>query len=488
VQALAQVDMDLARGEVHALVGENGAGKSTLSRILAGLTSPDSGSMTLAGRPFSPAHRQDAEHCGVTMVMQELNLVSSLTVAEGLFLDRLPRRWGWIDSSRLHSQAREVLDRMGMAGLDPGMRIGSLGVGQQQMVEVAAGLARPCDLLILDEPTAALTDAEIDLLFGRIAELKAAGASVLYISHRMEEILRIADRITVLRDGRKVACLAAAGASLDQIVRLMVGRDLGTAMERPPRRPGPVALRVAGLCREPAVKDVSFEVHRGEILGFAGLMGSGRTETMRAIFGADLPTAGTVHLAGRTEPALIRSPADAVRQGLALLTEDRKEQGLLLPLSLVSNITLPSLRRFSNGLGWVRRTAESMEASRWIQTLAIRCRDAGQRTGDLSGGNQQKVVLAKWLSRDCDVLIFDEPTRGIDVGAKFEIYQVLDDLAAKGKALVVVSSDLPELMALCDRIAVMSAGRISATFGRGQWTSEAILNAALAGYVGARSL
>jgi ribose transport system ATP-binding protein len=356
------------------------------------------------------------------------------------------------------------------------------------MVEVAAGLARPCDLLILDEPTAALTDAEIDLLFGRIAELKGAGASVLYISHRMEEILRIADRITVLRDGRKVACLAAAGASLDQIVRLMVGRDLGTAMERPPRGPGPVALRVAGLRREPAVKDVSFEVHRGEILGFAGLMGSGRTETMRLIFGADLPTAGTVHLAGRTEPALIRSPSDAVRQGLALLTEDRKEQGLLLQLSLASNVTLPSLRRFSNGLGWIRRTAESDEAARWIQTLAIRCRDSGQRTSDLSGGNQQKVVLAKWLGRDCDVLIFDEPTRGIDVGAKFEIYQVLDDLATKGKALVVVSSDLPELMALCDRIAVMSAGRISATFTRGQWTSEAILNAALAGYVGERPL
>jgi len=483
VTALARVDFDLRRGEVHALVGENGAGKSTLSRIIAGITPADTGQMSLAGRRFAPRDRRDAQSCGVRMVMQELNLVGSLTVAEGLFFDCLPHRWGWINYPQLHRQARSLLDRVGLQGLDPGRALGTLGVGQQMMIEIAAGLSRRCDLLILDEPTAALTDAETGHLFAQIAAMKAAGTGILYISHRLEEIRRIADRISVLRDGRKVTCLPSAGVSLDEIVRLMVGRTLDKAAERTPRPPGPVALEVRGLRRGPVVKDVSFDVRRGEILGFAGLMGSGRTETMRALFGADLPDAGTVRLQGSSDPAVIRSPQDAVRQGLALLTENRKEQGLLLPLTVRANITLPSLTRFSGSAGWVRRAAESVEAARWIAALAIRCRGAEQPVAELSGGNQQKVVLAKWLLRDCDVLIFDEPTRGIDVGAKFEIWQLLEDLAAKGKAIVVISSDLPELMALCDRIAVLSAGRLAATFLRGEWTQHAILAAALSGYL-----
>jgi ribose transport system ATP-binding protein len=483
VRVLTDVDFDLRRGEVHALVGENGAGKSTLSRIIAGLTPADAGSLTLAGRPFQPRDRRDAEHHGVRMVMQELNLVGNLTVAESLFIDRLPHRWGWIDRAQLHRQARAALERVGLAGLDPARLIRTLGVGQQQMVEIAAGLARRCDVLILDEPTAALTTTETEQLFAQIAVLKATGTGVTYISHRLEEIRRIADRVSVLRDGRLVATRPVADVSLDEIVRLMVGREVGQMTARAPRPPGPAVLEVRGLRREPAVKDVSFEARRGEILGFAGLMGSGRTETMRAIFGADRPDAGKIQLGGATRPARIRSPRDAVRQGLALLTENRKEQGLLLPLPVRANVTLPSLPRFAATAGWLRRSAEAEESTRWIGTLGIRCRDAEQRVADLSGGNQQKVVIAKWLLRDCDVLIFDEPTRGIDVGARFEIYQLLEGLAAQGKAIIVVSSDLPELMALCDRIAVMSAGRLAATFRRGEWTEGKIMTAALSGYL-----
>jgi ribose transport system ATP-binding protein len=280
-----------------------------------------------------------------------------------------------------------------------------------------------------------------------------------------------------------VATQPVAEVTLDAIVRLMVGRDLGRHNERRPSNFGPVALDVRGLRRAPAVSDASFTVRRGEILGFAGLMGSGRTETMRLVFGADRAEAGEVRLHGAATPAHIRSPRDAVRQGLALLTENRKEQGLLLPLSVCENITLPSLRRFARGPAWLPRGALDREGAQWARSLTVRCRDAGQRVAELSGGNQQKVVIAKWLLRDCDVLIFDEPTRGIDVGAKFEIHHLLEELAGKGKAIVVVSSDLPELMALCDRIAVMSAGRIAATFARGEWTEEKILTAALSGYL-----
>lgn len=487
VRVLTDVAFTLRRGEVHALVGENGAGKSTLSRIFAGLTPADAGSLELAGQPYHPRDRRDAEHHGVRMVLQELNLISTLTVAESLFLDRLPHCGGWIDRTALRHQARAALERVGLARLDPDRPISSLGVGQQQMVEIAAGLARRCDVLILDEPTASLTQTEIDHLFAQIASLKATGTAVLYISHRLEEIRRIADRVSILRDGRLVATRPAAAMSLDDIVRLMVGRDLGQETARPPRTPGAVALEVRDLSRPPAVHHVSFTAYRGEILGFAGLMGSGRTETMRALFGADQPDTGEIRLHGATRPARIRSPRDAVRQGLALLTENRKEQGLLLPLGVRTNVSLPSLSRFGTRTGWVRQGLEAVASHRWIDALRVRCRDTEQRVGDLSGGNQQKVVMAKWLLRDCDILIFDEPTRGIDVGARFEIYQLLHQLAVQGKALLVVSSDLPELMALCDRIAVMSAGRLTATLARGEWTEAKIMAAALSGYLAAKA-
>lgn len=479
---LDQVDFDLRRGEVHALVGENGAGKSTLARIISGITQPDAGRMTLADHHYGPANRSAGEHLGVRMVMQELNLVANLTVAESIFVDQLPHRFGWIDYRKLNQRAREALAQVGLGDLNPGRLIHTLGVGQQQLVEIAAGLSRRCDVLILDEPTAALTDPEIELLFTQIARLKAQGVGLIYISHRMEEIKRIADRISVLRDGRMMATRAAADISLDEIVRLMVGRDLGEAVQRSPKASGDVALRVENLRRGSAVRGVSFAARRGEILGFAGLMGSGRTETMRCIFGADSLEDGRIYLDGGDQPVAIHSPREAVRRGLALLTEDRKEQGLFLPLTIRENILMTALDKVSGLGGWINRAAEDRAASQWAGLLQVRCHSTGQRVFELSGGNQQKVVIAKWLFRDCRILIFDEPTRGIDVGAKFEIYQLLMRLADEGKAVIMVSSDLKELMAVSDRIAVMSAGRVAATFARGEWTQDNIMAAALSGY------
>ncbi len=480
--ALIEVNFDLRSGEIHALIGENGAGKSTLVRIIAGLTEPDAGTLRLKNQPYAPTSKPDAERHGVRIVLQELNLIANLSVAENLFFGHIPHRCGWIDYDGMNRTARSVLAQVGLESLDPSRLVKSLGIGQQQLIEIAAGLSRRCDVLILDEPTAALTDPEMERLFLQLAKLKAGGTGIIYISHRLEEIQRIADRVTVLRDGAVVATRPATEISADEIVRLMVGRDLRPAGDR--HRPpfGPEALRVESLQARPAVQEVSFAARRGEILGFAGLLGSGRTETMRAIFGADPTEAGRVFLHGSAQPVRFTSPRDAVRHGLALLTENRKEQGLLLPWPVRMNMTLMCLGRLSRRGGWLKSAAEREEAARWAQILDVRCASPEQTVVELSGGNQQKVVLAKWLARDCDILIFDEPTRGIDVGAKFEIYQLLTALADKGKAILVVSSDLKELLALCDRIAVMSAGRIAAVFGRDEFNQDRIMAAALSGY------
>ena len=487
VHALSGVDFELFAGEVHALVGENGAGKSTLARIIAGVSSADGGRMEFLGREYKPSGRTDAEAHGVRIVMQELNLISTLTVAENVCIERLPSTLGFINYRKLNSTARAVMEKVGLGDIDPSTPVGLLGVGRQQMVEIAAGLSAlgACRVLALDEPTASLTDSEIELLFTQIQRLKAAGVGIIYISHRIEEVMRIADRLTVLRDGAVILTHSTGRLSIDQIIRQMVGRDLGREHFRDAgKAAGEAALRVVGLNRGDKVRDVCFEVHRGEILGVAGLMGSGRTETMRAIFGADSADSGDIFLAGSNRPAKIRSPRDAVRSGIALLTEDRKEQGLLAGLAVRANITLTRLKDLAR-LGWISTSKERTVAEHYIKALAVRCRSGEQSVGELSGGNQQKVVIAKWLYRDCDILIFDEPTRGIDVGAKFEIYRMLGKLADEGKAIVFVSSDLKELMAVCSRIMVMSAGRVAATFGRGQWTQEKIMSAALSEYLNA---
>jgi ribose transport system ATP-binding protein len=482
VQALARVDFDLHAGEVHALVGENGAGKSTLTRIVAGLETPEGGHMLLAGRPYEPQSRRDAEGQGVRMVMQELNLIGNLTVAENIFIERLPSRFGFVDYGRLHQAAREAMEKVGLADLNPATPVKTLGIGCQQMVEIAAGLSRWCRVLALDEPTASLTQGEVELLFTQIRRLRAEGVGIIYISHRIEEVLSIADRITILRDGKVVGTYATKDVDADAVIRMMVGRDLGHESLAPGGRRDALALRVEGLCRGARVREVSFEAHRGEILGIAGLMGSGRTETMRAIFGADRPEAGAVYLHGSDEPARIRKPRDAVRHGIALLTEDRKEQGLLLSLAVRANVSITRLRHVSR-FGWIDAVRERQIAAQYVDSLGIKCWSVEQTAGQLSGGNQQKVVIAKWLFRDCDILIFDEPTRGIDVGAKFEIYRMLSDLAHQGKAILFVSSDLKELMAVCSRILVMSGGQVAGVFARDQWTEEAIMAAAFSAYL-----
>jgi len=478
VQALAGVDFDLRAGEVHALVGENGAGKSTLARIIAGVEKQDTGQMELNGQPYSAASRAHAETRGVRMVMQELHLVGNLTVAENIFIEKLPSRFGFVDYGKLNGAAIEIMEQVGLADIDPNTPVRSLGIGQQQMVEIAAGLSRQCRILALDEPTASLTENETELLFYQIKRLKGEGVGIIYISHSIEEVLHIADRVSVLRDGHRISTGNAGELSPGDIIRMMVGRDLEHGQLRHAGRPGEVALRVSGLNLGNKVRNVSFEVRRGELLGVAGLMGSGRTETMRALFGADTADDGQVFLHGTDVPVRIRSPRDAVRNGIAFLTEDRKGQGLLLSLTVRENISLMRLGDVSR-FGWMDESKERSVASRYIDALSVRCSSAEQTIGELSGGNQQKVVIAKWLYRDCNVLIFDEPTKGIDVGAKFEIYNQLGKLAEKGKAIIFVSSDLKELMAVCDRIMVMSAGTLAGTFDRDRWSREKIMAAAL---------
>jgi len=488
VPVLADVDFDLYAGEVHALVGANGAGKTTLARIISGLTEADSGAMSFSGEPYSPATKADAERAGIHMVLQEPNLISTLTIAENLFLNRMPRRFGFVSYGEMSEETSQALSMVGLQDLDPTMLVAELGVGQQQLVEIAQALSRECRLLILDEPTAALTDPEIDLLFEHVGRLKDEGVGIIYISHRMEEIRRVSDRVTVLRDGRVVGTHPSAEISLDRIVKLMTGRDAVGEVDTGRREIGEVAMRVEGLCRGSAVRNVSFEVRRGEILGFAGLVGSGRTETMRAIFGADRPDAGQVTVGESSIPVKISQPRDAVRAGIGLIPEDRKSDGLLLPQPVRTNITLAQLRDVMGPSGWIDPERERMLTEAFSEALDVRYASIEQPVVELSGGNQQKVVIARWFMRDCDVLLFDEPTRGIDVAAKWTVYRLLGKLAERGKAIVVVSSDLPELMSICDRIAVMSAGKLAATFERGEWTQEKIMAAAISGYIERESM
>ncbi|SAK63304.1 ABC transporter-like protein [Caballeronia temeraria] len=482
---LADVSLALVAGEVLALTGENGAGKSTLSKIIGGLTDPTTGTMTLAGQPYAPKSRSEAEALGVRMVMQELNLLPTLSVAENLFLNRLPRKgFGWIDRKRLAEDARHAMAQVGLDAIDPDTLVGGLGIGHQQMVEIARNLIGDCRVLILDEPTAMLTAREVDLLFEQVERLKARGVALVYISHRLEELRRIAERAAVLRDGRLVHLGPMDELTSDRLVTLMVGREIGERIDLGERRIGDIALKVEGMTRLPAVRDVSFEVRAGEIFGVSGLIGAGRTELMRLIYGADRADAGTISVA-RNGQALrrvpVQSPSDAVNEGIALITEDRKGEGLLLTLPIAANVSLGNVSAVARH-GVVDNRREAALAQRQIDAMRIRTSGPAQAVSELSGGNQQKVVIGRWLARDCSVLLFDEPTRGIDVGAKFDIYGLMGALAREGRALVVVSSDLRELMLICDRIGVMSAGRMTGVFERANWTQDALLAAAFSGY------
>lgn len=479
VVALDGVDLEVERGEVHVLLGENGAGKSTLMKILAGAVRRDAGTIELDGRTCEMESPRAAQRAGVGIIYQEFNLVPHLTVAENILLGREPRGvvpW-MIDRAVLRREAARWLGELGVA-IAPGARVAELGVAEQQMVEVAKALSLEAKILVMDEPTSALSAAEIGRLFGVIRELRRRGVAIIYISHRMEELAQIGDRVTVLRDGRHVGTRRIGEVTLDELIRLMVGRELTEQFPRRTHTPGEEALRVEGLTRHGVLHDITFTVRRGEVVGLAGLMGSGRTEVARAVFGADPIDGGTIRLKGRE--VAVGSPRRAVGLGLGFLTEDRKRQGLVLCRDIAENTCLASLDRFTRA-GVLSPARAAAAAGRLAADLRVKTPSLAQRVVNLSGGNQQKVVLAKWLCREADVLIFDEPTRGIDVGAKAEIYQLINRLAAEGRAILMISSELPEILGLSDRILVMHAGRIAGEFTAAEATQEKILQCALGG-------
>jgi len=479
---LGDVSIEIRAGQILALTGENGAGKSTLSKIICGLVSPTDGTMQLDGQPYRPRSRSEAEQAGIRMVMQELNLIPTLSIAENLFLNQLPHRFGWIDKNKLATAARIQMAAVGLNDIDPWTPVAELGVGHQQMVEIARNLIGSCRLLVLDEPTAMLTSREVELLFAQISRLQADGVAIIYISHRLEELKQVADRIAVLRDGKLVCDDAIAAYSSEALVHLMVGRVAQAELDLGQRNIGAPVLRVRNLARAPVLAPASFELHSGEILGIAGLIGSGRTELLRLIFGADRADQGEIFIGDAQQATPINSPKMAIAAGIAMITEDRKSQGLLLSQSIAVNTSLAKLDSVSR-FGVLDGEAETAVAEDYINRLRIRSRNGAQATAELSGGNQQKVVIARWLYRDCPIMLFDEPTRGIDIGAKFDIYKLMADLARQGRGLLIVSSDLRELMLICDRIAVMSAGQLVETYQRDNWSQEAILASAFSGYV-----
>ena len=460
VHALKAVDFDLRPGEVHALMGENGAGKSTLMKCLSGVYQPDGGRILIDGAEVALPTPRAAQDLGIGIIHQELALMRDLTVAQNIWIGREPRlSFGRIDEARQNADAAAIFQAMNVA-MDPRAPVSGLTIARQQMVEIAKALSYRSRVLIMDEPTAALNGNEIAELFTIIRKLRAEGVGIIYISHKMDEIRQISDRVTVMRDGAYVGTVEAADTPISKIISMMVGRELtDDAVHIPDLSGADYALEVRGLNRKRDLRDISFSLKKGEILGFAGLMGAGRTELARAIFGAEPPEQGEILVHGR--PVTIRTPSDAVKAGIGYLSEDRKHFGLALGMDVRANIALASLPRYADRLGRIDEARLAGIARDYIVKLKIRTPDDRQQVRLLSGGNQQKVVIAKWLLRDCDILIFDEPTRGIDVGAKAEIYRLLNDLAASGKAIIVISSELPEVVRLSHRIAVMCEGRLT---------------------------
>ena len=491
VQALSGVDFEVRPGEIHALVGENGAGKSTLVKVLSGLYQPDEGTLKVNGEPVRFLHRHDAERFGITTIHQELTLVPELDVASNLLLARPPaqpgwrRLLGWIDRTAMYRQARQALALIQAERIDPRARAGSLGVSAAQLILIARGLSRDMRVFILDEPTSALTPRERDELFARLTSLRERGVGIVYVSHKLDEILAISDRITVMRDGRAIQTMETRDAQLDRVIELMLARKLEDMY--PPRTDLPLGdsvLEVRGLKRGDVLNGIDLDVRRGEIVGVTGLVGAGKSEFGRAVYGADLVDEGTIRVGGKA--TTIQSPADAVTHGIALVPEDRKTQGLILPLSVSENLTLGvvNCRRVTGTLARMGQVISGGKASelarRYIRRFRIRTRDEHQSVVGLSGGNQQKVVLSKCLATKPVVMILDEPTRGVDVGSKAEIYRVIAELAAEGVGVLMLSSEVQEVVETCDRIYVLRQGRVAAEIVGNEATESAVMRYATA--------
>lgn len=476
--ALGGVDLEVRRGEVHALIGENGAGKSTLMKVLAGAELPDAGQMLLEGRPYQPRGPDDARARGVGMIYQELSLALHLTVEENIFLGRETSRWGLVQRRRQEASAREALALLGHGEINPRAVVGRLGQGARQIVEIARAVASEASVIVLDEPTSSLTTPDVERLFNVIGRLSGRGVSLIYISHFLEEVERVARRYTVLREGLSVGTGAMEGTSFEEIIERMVGKRLTEFFPRIEHRMGPPLLVVEALKGDPAPRGVDLTLHRGEILGVAGLVGAGRSELLRCIYGLQPVLSGEVRVGGQLLP--LGSVRASIDRGVGLLSESRKDEGLAISRSVSENLLLSTYPRRAR-LGWIPLGLERERARRWTERLGIRCRSPAQPVGDLSGGNQQKVALARLLEEEADVFLLDEPTRGVDIGSKVEIYRLMGQLAAEGKAIIFVSSYLPELLGVADRIAVMARGRLGPAKPTGEWTERELLSVATGG-------
>jgi len=472
VDALRDVSLKAEPGEIHALVGENGAGKSTLMKILSGACPRDTGTISIDNNFVEINNPHDGRESGIGIIYQELSLVPDLSVAENIYLYKLSRQNRWISWKKIRSDTKHLISSMGF-DISPAAMVRQLSIARQQVVEIAKALSENVSILILDEPTAVLAPGETSQLFDVLLRLKKAGVSILYISHRLEEVFRISDSITILKDGQVTGSIKTSETTQDEIINLMIGRRLSTFY--PARIPGigEDMFRAEDLGTAKKLKNISFSVKSGEVLGITGLVGSGRTETLRAIFGADKRESGSLYL--RDKALRIRSPRDAVQAGIGLVPEDRKTQGIILSMSLMENTSMPDTHSVSGPLGIINRKRERNRTGDLVNRLAIKTKSLDSVAAHLSGGNQQKLVLAKWLGKRCSVLFLDEPTRGVDVGAKQEIYQLINQLSAEGLAIVMVSSEMAEVMGMCDRILVMKEGEIRGELGREEFSEENIL-------------
>lgn len=474
VHALEDVHFETFAGEVHAILGENGAGKSTLIKIITGVHQPDSGEVLLNGKPVRFASTREAQEQGIAAIYQEPSLFPDLDVAENIMVGRQPSSRFGIDWKRMYKEAGDILRRLGLS-IDPRTKARELSVAQQQVVEIARALSINAKVLIMDEPTSSLTLGEVEELFGIVRQLREAGTAIVFISHRLEELFALADRVTILRDGTYVGTRPMSGVTTEEMIKMMVGRALGELFPKQTVEPGEVILEVEGLGREGTFSGVSFQLRKGEILGMSGLIGAGRTNVARALFGTEPATTGTIKLDGKR--VTITGPDVAMSMGIGYVPEDRKEHGLVLKMSIADNITLPVLSRFS-ARGWLNQGKEKTAASDGSQKLSVKMSGVSQKAGELSGGNQQKVVLAKWLGTNPKVLILDEPTRGIDVGTKAAVHALMSNLAAQGLAILMISSELPEVLGMSDRILVMREGRLTGEFSRAEATQEKLMAAA----------